>query len=118
MRLSGASDDDVEGARAAPFWDGLLRLEPTLANDSAVLGDGGPPPDRLAAAGQETLVLTRSTSDPSLAALPVDFFEAAAAAVTTALRSPTRRTVDDAPGLAVDAAAVAPPAGHVVDRSP
>ncbi|WP_206071383.1 alpha/beta fold hydrolase [Antrihabitans stalactiti] len=53
MRLGGASDDDLAGARTAPFWDGLLTLAPTLAYDAAVLGDDGSPPvDRLAASGK------------------------------------------------------------------
>ena len=108
MRLGGANDDDIAGARAAPFWRGLLRLAPTLAYDAAVLGDNGPPSDRLANIRQATLVLTRSTSDPYMPALPVDFFEAAADGVATALPYPIRRTIG-APGHAVDAAAVAPP---------
>lgn len=108
MRLGGASDDDIAGAQAAPWWDGLLALAPTLAYDAEVLGDDGPPADRLASIGQDTLVLTRSTSDPYMPALPMDFFEAAADAVATALPHPTRRTID-APGHAVDAPAVAPP---------
>ena len=108
MRLAGASDDDLKGARAAPFWDGLLSLAPTLAHDAAILGNDGPPSDRFANIRQETLVLTRSTSDPYMPALPIEFFEAAAAAVAMALPHPTRRTID-APGHAVDATAVAPP---------
>jgi pimeloyl-ACP methyl ester carboxylesterase len=31
-RLGGASDDEIAGARAAPFWDGLRALAPTLAH--------------------------------------------------------------------------------------
>lgn len=108
MRLGGASDDDLIGARTEPFWDGLLTLAPTLAYDAAVLGDDGPPPaDRLANIRQETMVLTRSTSDPYMPALPAEFFEAAADAIATALPHATRRTID-APGHAVNAAAVAP----------
>lgn len=108
MRLGGASDDDLAGAQAAPFWNGLLELAPTLAYDAAVLGDDGPPSGRLANIRQETMVLTRSTSDPYMRALPVEFFAAAADAVATALPHATRRAID-APGHAVDAAAVAPP---------
>lgn len=108
LRLGGASDDDLAGARSAPFWDALLALAPTLTHDAAVLGDAGPPMDRLSRIGQETLLLTRSTSDPYMPALPVEFFAAAADAVAAALPRGTRRTID-APGHAVDAAAVAPP---------
>jgi pimeloyl-ACP methyl ester carboxylesterase len=120
MRLGGASDDELEGARSAPFWDGLLVLAPTLAYDAAVLGDNGPPSDRLANIGQETTVLIRSTSDPYMPALPVEFFAAAADAVAAALPHVARCTID-APGHAVDAAAVAPPvlaffAGEDVSR--
>jgi hypothetical protein len=108
VRLGGASDDELAGARTSPFWEGSLALAPTLAYDAVVLGDDGPPSDRLATVRQETLVLTRSTSDPSVRALPVEFFAAAADAVAAALPHVTRRTID-APGHAVDAAAVAPP---------
>ncbi len=108
MRLGGASDDELAAARAAPFWDGVLALAPTLAYDAAVLGHDGPPSGRLATIRQETMVLTRSTSDPHMRALPVDFFAAAADAVAAALPHGARHTID-APGHAVDAAAVAPP---------
>lgn len=108
MRLGGASDEDVAGARTAPFWAGLLALAPTLAYDAAVLGDDGPPSARLADVRQETLVLTRSTSDPFMPGLPVEFFTAAADALVAALPHAARVTID-APGHAVDAGAVAPP---------
>lgn len=108
MRLGGASNDELAGARTAPFWDGLVALAPTLAYDAAVSGDGGPPSGRLASIRQETMVLTRSTSDPYMTALPVEFFAAAADAVTTALPHVTKYTID-APGHAVSSAAVTPP---------
>ena len=108
MRLGGASDEEIAGARAAPFWDGVLALAPTLAYDAAVLGDDGPPSGRLATIRQKTMVLTRSTSDPYMRTLPVEFFAAAADAVAAALPHVVRHTID-APGHAVDAAAVAPP---------
>jgi hypothetical protein len=71
MRLGGASDDELAGARAAPFWDGLLALAPTLAYDAAVLGDDGPPsgPPRRHPPGDDG-AHTRSTSDPYMRALP------------------------------------------------
>ena len=109
LRLGGASDDDLAGARSTPFWDGLLTLAPTLAYEAAVLGDDGhPPADRLASIRQETMILTRSTSDPYMPAFSAEFFEAAADTVARALPQAIRRTID-APGHAVDAAAVAPP---------
>lgn len=108
MRLGGATDGDLVGARSAPFWAGLVALAPTLVYDAAVLGDGGVPSPRLATVEQETLVLTRTTSDPQLPALPVTFFEAAADAVASALPRARRQRID-APGHAVDAASLAPP---------
>lgn len=108
MRLGGAGDRDLADARSAPYWDELLSLAPTLAYDAALLGDGVPPVDRIAGIHQETLVLTRSTSDPHMPALPVEYFSAAADVVVAALANATRHTID-APGHAVDADAVAPP---------
>ncbi|WP_239160054.1 hypothetical protein [Virgisporangium ochraceum] len=43
MRLAGASEEDIAGARAAPVWPALEALAPTLAHDGACLGDGRPP---------------------------------------------------------------------------
>ncbi|MDT9592359.1 hypothetical protein RDV89_04735 [Nocardioides zeae] len=95
-------------ASGAPFWPALVALAPTLAHDAAVLGESGAPPTgRLAGIWQEVLLLTRSTPDPHLPALGVDFFDAAARAVAAALPRATRRVVD-ASGHALDAAAVAP----------
>ena len=88
---------------------------------AGVLGDGGSPSGRLANIRQETMVLTRSTSDPYMRALPVEFFAAAADAVAAALPHVVRHTID-APGHAVDAAAAASPvraffAGWVASRT-
>ncbi|MGX6511775.1 alpha/beta fold hydrolase [Rhodococcus sp. SJ-2] len=107
MRLGGAGDDDIRSARAAPFWQELLSLAPTLAYDAEILGNGRPPSDRLAGIGQETMVLTRSSSDPYMPALPVEFFAAAAEEVASALPHAARCTID-APGHAVDVEAVTP----------
>jgi pimeloyl-ACP methyl ester carboxylesterase len=63
LRLGGASDDDLRGARAAPVWDGLLSLAPTLAYDAAILGNDGPPSDRFTLSAPISLptVVTRRT---------------------------------------------------------
>jgi len=76
--------------------------------DSRIRGLVGPPSRRLADIRQETILLTRSTSDPYMRALPVEFFAAAADAVAAALphvtRPHARRT-----SPRVDAAALATP---------
>jgi len=98
-----------------------LRIWRRCSTRLGVLGDGGPPSGRLANIRQETMVLTRSTSDPYMRALPVEFFAAAADAVAAALPHVVRHTID-APGHAVDAAAAASPvraffAGWVASRT-
>jgi hypothetical protein len=44
MRLAGSSEEDIAGARSAPFRPGLETLAHTLAYDAACLGDGRPRP--------------------------------------------------------------------------
>jgi pimeloyl-ACP methyl ester carboxylesterase len=58
LRVTGASDDDIAGARSSPFWAGGEALAHTLAYDAACLGDGQPPAARFARITQPTLVAT------------------------------------------------------------
>ena len=68
FRLTGMPDEMVAGMREAPTWPGLLALAPTLAYDSAVMGDvetGGAIPEDLAArATRPGLVLVGGDSPP------------------------------------------------------
>ncbi len=107
MRLAGTSDEDIAGARQAPFWPALEALGHTLEYDAACLGDGRPPAARLAKITQPTLVTTGTAVDPHMPGLPDDFFIEAADAIAAALPHARRRTVA-INQHAVDAKAVAP----------
>jgi hypothetical protein len=94
MRLAGASDEDIAGARDSQFWRGLEALAPTLAYDAACLGDGRPPVTRLASITRPTLVATGGTPDPHMGGLRPGFFDEAADAIAAALPNAERRIVE------------------------
>lgn len=83
MRLAGASDVDVAGARSSPYWPGAEALAHTLAYDAALYGP--PPAERLATIGQPTLVATGGASE---------LFVAAADAVAAAVPHAERVTLE------------------------
>ena len=65
MTMVGAPAGMVGQMRGAPMWPALEALAPTLAYDSAVMGDsrGGPlPAERLAAVATPTIVLAGGAS--------------------------------------------------------
>jgi pimeloyl-ACP methyl ester carboxylesterase len=95
MRLAGASDEDIAGARGSPHWPGLEKLAHTLAYDAACYGP--PPVDRLATITRPTLVLTGGGAE---------FFELAADAVAAAMPS-AERVVLEGQGHVADPKAVA-----------
>jgi Alpha/beta hydrolase family len=68
LRGTGMPDEMIEGMRETPRWPGLLALAPTLAYDSAVMGDidnGGAIPEEVAArATRPGLVLVGGDSPP------------------------------------------------------
>jgi hypothetical protein len=68
FRGVGMPDEVVDGMRSSPSWSGLLALAPTLAYDSAVMGDvdrgGAIPEDVAARATRPGLVLVGSESPP------------------------------------------------------
>jgi pimeloyl-ACP methyl ester carboxylesterase len=68
FRGTGMPDDMIAEMRTSPRWPALIALAPTLAYDSAVMGDidrGGAIPEDLAArATQPGLVLVGSESPP------------------------------------------------------
>lgn len=94
MRLAGSTDDDIAAAEAAPVWEGLRALAPTLRYDAACLGDGPPPATRLAAVTQPVLLTTGVTPDPHSAELTTDFFGAAADATAACLPHAQRATLE------------------------
>ncbi|GIG87948.1 alpha/beta fold hydrolase [Plantactinospora endophytica] len=94
MRLAGASEEDIAGARRSPVWAGLEALAPTLAYDAACLGDGRPPTARLAGITQPTLVATGGSSDPHTGGLQPGFFDDAADAIAASIPKAERRLLD------------------------
>jgi pimeloyl-ACP methyl ester carboxylesterase len=68
FRGTGVPDEMLEGMRTTPGWPGLVALAPTLAYESAVMGDiehGGAVPEEVAArATRPGLVLVGSESPP------------------------------------------------------
>jgi len=88
MEIAGSSAQDIAEARASSLWPGLEELAPTLAYDAAVLGDGRPPLERLAAIRQPALIATGGGS-PSV--------EAAADAMVAALPSGRRLVLENQP---------------------
>ena len=76
MRVAGAPEESIAGAKASPMWPGLEAVAHTLAYDAAVLGDDHPPSGRLAEVTQPTLILTGGSDD---------FFERAADATAASL---------------------------------
>lgn len=82
MRLAGATDEDIRGARNSPHWSPLEALAHTLAYDAALYGP--PPTARLATITQSTLVATGGGND---------FFERAADTVAASLPRARRLTV-------------------------
>ncbi|GAA1249818.1 alpha/beta hydrolase [Pseudonocardia aurantiaca] len=94
MRLAGAAEEDIAGARSSSFWPGLMAIAPTLAYDAACMGGGRPPIDRLATITQPTLVATGGVADPHMGGLRPGFFDEAADAITAAVPKAERRIVE------------------------
>ena len=98
MRVAGAPEEDVEGAKGSPIWPGLEAVAHTLAYDAACLGDGRPPVARLASITRPTLVATGGGDE---------LFERAADAVAAAVPGARRATLAGQ-GHLVDPKALAP----------
>jgi predicted alpha/beta-hydrolase family hydrolase len=84
MRVAGASEESIAGAKASPMWPCLEAVAHTLAYDAAVLGDDHPPARRLAEVTQPTLILTGGGDD---------FFERAADATAASLPHAERQVL-------------------------
>jgi pimeloyl-ACP methyl ester carboxylesterase len=94
MRLAGAPEEDIAGARTSPYWPGLEAIAHTLAYDAACYGQ--PPAGRLAAITQPALVLTgrHAPEAPDLGGeLPPGIFEQAADMITAQIPHAERQTL-------------------------
>jgi pimeloyl-ACP methyl ester carboxylesterase len=94
MRLAGASDEMVAGARSSPMWPGLEAIAHTLPYDAACMGDNRPPSDRLARITRPTLVAVGGGSPDSFVAGGGDFFARAADAIAAGIPRAQRLTVE------------------------
>ena len=94
MRLAGASDEMVAGARSSPMWPGLEAIAPTLRYDAACMGDNRPPSDRLARITRPTLVAVGGASPDSFVAGGGDFFARAADAIAASIPRAQRLTLE------------------------
>ena len=107
MRMAGATEEMIEGARSSPVWPGLEALAHTLAYDAACLGDGRPPTARLATITRPTLVATGGASPDSFVGGGGSFFDQAADAIAASVRQAQRVTVEGQTHM-VDPKALAP----------
>jgi pimeloyl-ACP methyl ester carboxylesterase len=85
MRVAGATDEVVAGARSSPVWPGLEEVAHTLAYDAACIGDGRPPTARLATITRPVLVATGGGEG---------FFEQAADAIAVGVPKAERLTLE------------------------
>jgi pimeloyl-ACP methyl ester carboxylesterase len=93
MRLAGASDEMVAGARSSPMWAGLEAIAHTLPYDAACMGDNRPPTARLTRITRPTLVATGGASPDSFVAGGGDFFANAADAIAASIPRAQRQTI-------------------------
>jgi pimeloyl-ACP methyl ester carboxylesterase len=107
MRIAGASEEDISGARSAPVWPALEAIAHTLAYDAACLGDGRPPAARLARITRPTLVATGGTLHPHMAGVEAGFFDQAADAIAASIPNAERRILEGQTHM-VDPKVIAP----------
>jgi pimeloyl-ACP methyl ester carboxylesterase len=107
MRLAGASEEMIEGARSSPVWPGLEAISHTLAYDAACMGDNQPPAARLARITRPTLVATGGASRESFVGGGGGFFDQAADAIAASIPRAERRTIEGQTHM-VDPKALAP----------
>jgi pimeloyl-ACP methyl ester carboxylesterase len=94
MRMAGASEEMVAGARGSPMWPGLEAIAHTLVYDAVCMGDNHPPAARLATITQPTLVAVGGASPDSFVGGGGDFFGKAADAIAASIPGAERRTIE------------------------
>jgi pimeloyl-ACP methyl ester carboxylesterase len=107
MRLAGASEEMIAGARKSPMWPGPEALAHTLAYDAACMGDNQPPTARLAKITRSALVATGGASPDSFVGGGGDFFGKAADAIAASIPQAERQTIEGQTHM-VDPKALAP----------
>jgi pimeloyl-ACP methyl ester carboxylesterase len=107
MRVAGASEEMIAGAKDSPMWPGLEAIAHTLAYDAACMGDGQPATARLARIRRPTLVATGGGSPDSFVGGGGDFFGKAADAIAASIPQAERQTIEGQTHM-VDPKALAP----------
>jgi pimeloyl-ACP methyl ester carboxylesterase len=107
MRVAGATEEMIAGARSSPVWPGLEAIAHTLAYDAACLGDGQPPTARLATITRPILVATGGASPDSFVGGGGGFFDRAADAIAASIPQAERLTLAGQTHM-VDPKALAP----------
>jgi pimeloyl-ACP methyl ester carboxylesterase len=107
MRLAGASDEMIAGAKDSPMWPGLEAIAHTLAYDAACMGNNHPPAARLARITRPTLVATGGGSPDSFVGGGGDFFGKAGDAIAASIPQAERQTIEGQTHM-VDPNALAP----------
>ena len=103
MKFVGAPDEAIESMRRAPAWPSMEALAPTLAYDSAVVGETRiVPAERAALITAQTLVMDGSASYE-----PLPFMRATAEALAKAIPN-ARHQVLEGQGHDVDPNVLAP----------
>jgi pimeloyl-ACP methyl ester carboxylesterase len=107
MRLAGASDEMIAGAKDSPMWPGLEAIAHTLAYDAACMGNNHPPAARLARITRPTLVATGGRSPDSFVGGGGDFFGKAGDSIAASIPQAERQTIEGQTHM-VDPKALAP----------
>lgn len=81
----GTPPEAIEGIKASPNWETMKKLEPTLAYDFVVMGDGTLPPDLPKAVGAPALVMDGENT--------MEFMHATADTLATFLPHAERKTL-------------------------
>jgi pimeloyl-ACP methyl ester carboxylesterase len=107
MRVAGATEEIIAGAKASPMWPGLEAIAHTLAYDAACMGNGQPPAARISRITRPTLVATGGGSPDSFVGGGGDFFGKAADAIAASIPQAERQTIEGQTHM-VDPKALAP----------
>jgi pimeloyl-ACP methyl ester carboxylesterase len=94
MRLTGSSENDVEGLKSSPYWHPMEAIAHTLAYDAACLGNGQPSAERFAKIKQLTLVATGTDAHLPEAAAWVLALEDAANAIGKSIPNAKRQVFE------------------------
>jgi pimeloyl-ACP methyl ester carboxylesterase len=86
MRTFGTPAEAIEGMRQSPGWSALESMAPTLAYDSAIMGDYAVPSERLASISLPALVLDGGASP--------DWARSVVGTLAEALPNAQRRTLE------------------------